>query len=339
MVGNVTHKPFTTSPWPHRWAVLLSLLTFPLIWLGGLVTTYDAGMAVPDWPGTYGYNLFLYPWSTWFFGPWDLFIEHGHRLLAAVVGLVVILMLVSSYGAHVPRHVRGCAWVALLLVLLQGGLGGLRVLFDARTIAMVHGCLGPSFFAFAVVLAVSSSRFWRSQSMIISRNAAGLRRLALATALLAGLQLLLGAQLRHVAEMTAPRYFSLFVVFHVFVAVVLVGHGLVLAARMYSLGRSGYAFQVITHLLVVLLLAQIALGASTWVVKYGWPVWFADWRFAASYTVQAASWWQSVVVTAHVAMGAMILAMAVVCAVISFRFLRSEQPVAAPSASLVGCPS
>ncbi len=66
--------------------MLLVCATFPLIWIGGLVTTYDAGMAVPDWPNTYGYNLFLYPWQTWVSGPWNLFIEHGHRLFGAVVG-------------------------------------------------------------------------------------------------------------------------------------------------------------------------------------------------------------------------------------------------------------
>ena len=52
------------SRWPHRWAVALACATFPLVWVGGLVTTTDSGMAVPDWPSTYGYNLFLYPWKT-----------------------------------------------------------------------------------------------------------------------------------------------------------------------------------------------------------------------------------------------------------------------------------
>ena len=77
--------------WPHRLAVLLVCRDVSLIWVGGLVTTYEAGMAVPDWPSTYGYNLFLYPWQTWLPGPWDLFIEHGHRLLGATVGLLTIL--------------------------------------------------------------------------------------------------------------------------------------------------------------------------------------------------------------------------------------------------------
>ena len=83
------------SPWPHRLAVALALVTFPLLFVGGLVTTYDAGMAVPDWPGTYGYNLFLYPWQSWLAAPWDLFIEHGHRLLGSVAGLVSIALVVA----------------------------------------------------------------------------------------------------------------------------------------------------------------------------------------------------------------------------------------------------
>src|SRR5438105_1159735 len=86
-----------SSPWPHRLAVLLACATFPLLWVGGLVTSYDAGMAVPDWPTTFGYNPFLYPWATWIFGPWDLFIEHGHRLLGAVVGLLTIALAVALW--------------------------------------------------------------------------------------------------------------------------------------------------------------------------------------------------------------------------------------------------
>ena len=76
----------TSSLWSHRWAVALSCATFPLLWVGGLVTTTDSGMAVPDWPNTYGYNLFLYPWETWITGPWALFLEHSHRLIGATVG-------------------------------------------------------------------------------------------------------------------------------------------------------------------------------------------------------------------------------------------------------------
>ena len=90
-----TSQPQADRYQPHRWAVGGACATFPLIWVGGLVTKYDAGMAVPDWPSTFGYNLFLYPWTTWLFGPWDLFIEHGHRLLGALVGMLTIGLLIS----------------------------------------------------------------------------------------------------------------------------------------------------------------------------------------------------------------------------------------------------
>src|SRR2546430_12262581 len=96
------------TAWPHRLAVALALATFPLIWVGGLVTTYDAGMAVPDWPGTYGYNLLRYPWQTWLAGPWDLFIEHGHRLLGATAGGLSTALVLVVFGSD-PRRSFVCA--------------------------------------------------------------------------------------------------------------------------------------------------------------------------------------------------------------------------------------
>src|SRR5688572_8610356 len=142
------------SLWPQRLTVLLALITFPLIWVGGLVTTYDAGMAVPDWPGTYGYNLFRYPWQTWLGGPWDLFIEHGHRLLGASAGIVAIALVAAVWLTGAPRVILLLSLGALGLVIFQGALGGARVLFDERMLALVHACVGPLFFAYLAVLAV-----------------------------------------------------------------------------------------------------------------------------------------------------------------------------------------
>ena len=132
-----------TSPWPHRWAVALACATFPLVWVGGLVTTTDAGMAVPDWPNTYGYNLFLYPWQTWLAGPWDIFVEHGHRMLGAVVGMITIGLLAVIWRNERRPWLRWVSLAALGLVIMQGVLGGMRVLLDERTLAMLHGCIGP----------------------------------------------------------------------------------------------------------------------------------------------------------------------------------------------------
>src|SRR5271154_7161274 len=148
------------NPWPHRLAVVLVCATFPLIWVGGLVTTYDAGMSVPDWPTTFGYNLFLYPWQTWLLGPWDLFIEHGHRLFASLVGLLTIILCVTLWVTKQPKWLKTLGLIALGGVIFQGVLGGMRVLLDERTLAMTHGCVGPAFFAFAAALAVVTSRRW-----------------------------------------------------------------------------------------------------------------------------------------------------------------------------------
>src|SRR6267154_1770274 len=109
VTNNLNSEP---SPWPHRLALLLCCATFPLVWVGGMVTTYKAGMAVPDWPTTYGYNLFLYPWQTWILGPWDLFIEHGHRLFGALVGMLTIALCVSLWMTKQPKWLRVMGLVA-----------------------------------------------------------------------------------------------------------------------------------------------------------------------------------------------------------------------------------
>ncbi|HEY7710462.1 MAG TPA: cytochrome oxidase assembly protein, partial [Candidatus Entotheonella sp.] len=150
-----------TLRWPHRWAVALACATFPLVWVGGLVTTTDSGMAVPDWPTTYGYNLFLYPLSTWLAGPWDIFVEHGHRLLGAIVGCLTIGLVVSLWRSESRTWLRWLGVAALLLVVSQGVLGGMRVVYDERSLAMFHGTTGPLFFAITVAMTVFTSRRWR----------------------------------------------------------------------------------------------------------------------------------------------------------------------------------
>src|SRR5438105_3381944 len=166
------------SHWPHRLAVALALVTFPLIWVGGLVTTYDAGMAVPDWPGTYGYNLLRYPWQTWLAGPWDLFIEHGHRLLGAMAGLLSIALVAVVLLTDRRRWLVIASLGALALVIVQGVLGGARVLFDERLIALIHGCIGPLFFAYLGGLVVATSRWWESSNALESASGERLARLA-----------------------------------------------------------------------------------------------------------------------------------------------------------------
>ncbi len=350
MPNSVNTVPF--NAWPHRVAVALCCATFPLIWAGGLVTTYDAGMAVPDWPSTFGYNIWLYPWSTWFFGPWDLFIEHSHRLLGTLVGLLAILFVVVVYRSADHRWMRPLAWGCLAGVVLQGGLGGARVLLDERHLAMIHGCVGPCFFAFTAALAVMAGADWRQTSPPAlagtgSRStrgtgnrqpatAAGLSRLATLTAGLAFLQLVLGAQLRHISIMAGPGQFRVFVFFHLIVAFALLAHALLLAVRSLRLGPSSGKSRLPAVALALFMVLQFVLGPATWVVNYGWPQWVADMPFAVGHTIQAKSLVQAMIVTAHVAVGSLVLASAAVVATRAVRLARVEVTAVGSTAMFVG---
>jgi cytochrome c oxidase assembly protein subunit 15 len=308
-----------------------------LIWAGGLVTTYDAGMAVPDWPSTFGYNLWLYPWSTWFSGPWDLFIEHGHRLLGTLVGILSIAFVVTVYRFERRLWMRRMAWICLAGVLLQGALGGARVLLDDRQLAMIHGCVGPSFFAFCAALAVMTSRFWREAPVATMPGAgSGLDRLSVLTAGLALVQLLLGAQVRHISIMSGPGVFRAFVFFHLVVAAALLVHALLLVARTFRAKPRSTNLTRPAVSLALLIGLQFVLGPATWVVNYGWPTWLAEMPFAAGHIVQAKSFLQAMIVTAHVAVGSLVLAYSVVVAMRSFRFMRMDATALGSTAMLVG---
>jgi cytochrome c oxidase assembly protein subunit 15 len=336
----VSDKPSSheTSPWPHRFAVLLVCATFPLIWVGGLVTTYDAGMAFDDWPTTRGYNLFLYPWQTWLAAPWDMFIEHGHRLLGALVGLVTIGFVWSVWQCDPRRWLRGAACAALALVVLQGGLGGLRVLLDERQLAMIHGCVGPAFFAYAVALAVMTSKWWQTAAPLAAtvELPIKLRRLSLLTLLFVYVQLLIGAQVRHVPVTASPDVFRFAVLFHLLMALVVTVHIVLLLAAVLKSHRKQPAFLWPALALAALIVVQLGLGASTWVVKYGWPEMLAGYSFAAGYTVQAKSLLPSLIVTGHVATGSLILALAVVMHVRAARAFRLETTAISSGALIVG---
>jgi len=301
------------SPWPHRLAVALALVTFPLIWVGGLVTTYDAGMAVPDWPGTYGYNLLLYPWQTWIGGPWDLFIEHGHRLLGTTAGLLAIALLATVLIADRRPWLIAAVAGALVLVIVQGVLGGARVLFDERLVAMVHGCIGPLFFAYMAALVVSTSRWWQAAPQIHSADGQRLTRAAWIGVGLAYFQLLLGAIVRHVPLAASPQVFRAALVLHLVVAAVLAVQVSWTAWQACStrevrgLRWQGWA-------LCLLVAVQVLLGVGTYVAKYSWPAWLGDYQFAAQYVIQEKSLAQSLMTTGHVANGSLTLFVSVVLA-------------------------
>lgn len=331
------------SSWPHRLAVLLTCATFPVIWVGGLVTTYDAGMAFPDWPTSYGYNVFLYPWQTWLSGPWDLFIEHGHRLLVAgVVGPVTLALAVVVYLREPRTWVRRLTWTAAMLVVVQAMLGGMRVRLDARLLAQIHACVGPAFFALCAALAVCTSRRWsavQDQNATARSERSRLPRAATATAALAYVQLLLGSQLRHMPVTADATIFRLAVFFHLIVAAALTAHVVVAWWRAEREARGDRWILRPARCLAALIVAQLALGGGAWVVNYGWPVWLSGYSWAAGYVVTREGFRQAIVTTGHVAVGSLILATAVVLALRAWRIAAERADTERARASSRLCPS
>ena len=177
----------------HRLALALCAATFVLILVGGLVTNTGAALAVPDWPTTFGYNMFLFPWSKMVGG---ILYEHSHRLLGAAVGMLTVALGVTLWLSERRRWLRWLGVAALLAVALQGALGGLRVLLVANGIAIVHGSLAQAFFGLAVCLALFTSPGWAA-APVPSTDAAPLRRLALLTTGVAYVQIVFGAFLTH----------------------------------------------------------------------------------------------------------------------------------------------
>jgi cytochrome c oxidase assembly protein subunit 15 len=204
---------------------------------------------------------------------------------------------------------------------MQGGLGGARVLFDARSLAMLHGCVATAFFAYCVALAVFTSRKWKPLGQVANASVARFRRIALLTVVFSYLQLIIGAQIRHISVMASPSVFRAVVLFHLVMAVVVTFHAfqLLLAAKQHyaaiaPLGRPAMW-------LAALVLLQVALGGATWVAKYGWPDMFANYSFAAPHVIHANSWLQATIVTLHVATGSLIVAFSVTVLARSIRLL------------------
>jgi cytochrome c oxidase assembly protein subunit 15 len=319
------------SPWPHRLAVALACATFPLVWVGGLVTTTGSGMAVPDWPNTYGYNLFLYPLSTWLAGPWDIFVEHGHRLLGAAIGMLTIALLSVLWQTEDRDWMRWFGVAALGLVVFQGVLGGMRVIFNERTLAMLHGSTAPLFFAMTVAMAVFTSKRWLlGTTDCAADNPADtghIRQLAVVTWFLVYLQILLGAVLRHVPIVTEPATFALVVWFHLFMAGILMLHILVLVWAVLRQSGQWPLLRWLAIALVVLFFGQLSLGITTWLLKYSVPYWASEWVPSVPLTIVDNGWLQTHVVTTHVAVGSLLLATSLAIALYSLRLLAVPRPL------------
>lgn len=328
----MTHRSSTPWNWPHLVACLLVAVTAVLLSFGALVTTYEAAMAVPDWPGTYGHNMLLFPLAEWLHGPWDLFLEHGHRLLGALVGMITLLLAGLVWWRGGTPLVRSLAVAAVLLVVLQGALGGARVLLDDKTIAKVHACTGPLFFAVAVALATLSRRAdcGRNGSEpdgsepdgavaaatpgVVARGAAWM---ATALFVVAYLQLVAGAQLRHLDAAVDPATFHGLVALHVVGAVTVLMLALAVVAATAGRRLDAPAAWWWARGVLLMVACQWLLGLGTWVVTWGAPAGLLPESWQSADPLLARSAWSAAVVTGHVVLGMLILGATVALAIAS----------------------
>ena len=318
------------------------MATFVLVGIGGLVTSHGVGMAVPDWPTTFGYNMFLFPVSKWVGG---IFFEHVHRLIASSVGIFTIVLTLWLWFGESRRWLRNLGWAALALVILQGLLGGLRVTLLKDEIGIFHACLAQVFFGLLTVITLATSRLWQriSAADVPPGPVRTLVRIAILTTVVIYVQLALGATMRHehrdlaildfpmaygqiiptvttakLAEINTwrePRTLSEVTAFqmaHRFLALVVATGVVACLFRARAAGLRDTPLAPLSDAWFLLLASQITLGA--------WVVW----------SNKAAD-----IATAHVATGATMLALGVAIATICLRLLRGAGTMSTRPGSLV----
>jgi cytochrome c oxidase assembly protein subunit 15 len=284
----------------HRFAVFTAGATLLLIVAGALVTSNDAGLAVPDWPLSFGQ---LFPPMVG-----GVFYEHGHRLVASVVGLLTVVLAVWLWRSEPRRWVRWLGAAALGTVVAQGVLGGLTVLFLLpRPVSIGHAALAQLFFALTVSLALFTSASWKQEApMLEETSPPPLAHLAAAATVAILVQLVLGASYRHGALGILP-------------------HLIWAGAVVYAAERAARAVRerfpsvaelaTPARLLMGLVYTQLALGGLAL---------FA--RLAAKDAPQPQAWMVACTVV-HVAVGALTLAASVVLTLQAVR--RVTRPVTA----------
>jgi Uncharacterized protein required for cytochrome oxidase assembly len=329
-------NPTSPTIWFNRFAWFTCIATLFLICSGGMVTSKGVGLAVPDWPTTFGYNMFLFPVSKWIGG---IFFEHTHRLIASIVGFMTIILAVWLRLSEDRQWVRSLGYFALAAVILQGVLGGLRVTMLKDEIGIFHACLAQAFLGLLVVIALATMEFWQTISNnkgVDLAKLAPIKSIAVFTTVLIYIQLALGATMRHqhrdlaildfptayrqwipdtsanaIATINAWRdaqalsdvtAFQIWLqMAHRFLAAVIAVAVLTLCLRVWRDARQITSLRRLSILWVALLLGQVTLGA--------WTIW----------SNKAAD-----IATAHVAIGATMLSFGVsICAILR-RTLRSQ---------------
>lgn len=232
----------------HRLALATMGGALALVLVGGLVTNTGSALAVPDWPTTFGYPMFSFPWSQMVGG---VLYEHSHRLLGSVVGFLTLALAAALWP--LGGRLRALGLAAVGAVTVQGVVGGLRVVLVRDGLAIVHGSLAQAFVALLALIALKTSPGALRPPAPLDPP---LRRLAVGAAGLVYGQIVLGAFLTHAGHLELHLVGAL----AVYALVPVVG------AR---LARTGDPISAsVARALLVLLGAQLALGVGSLVARY-----------------------------------------------------------------------
>ena len=309
------------TQWRFRFSILTVVVCVALISWGGLVTSIDAGLAVPDWPTSFGsYD----PLATGFEDPADpssrwwhhlpILAEHGHRLLGALVGLLTVILALWTWRTDARRWMRWLGFAALGLVIFQGILGGLRVIWVSLDLAVVHALTAQLYFSLLVALALFSSRGWLQAESVptVSPEKKRLRTLALATVVSLYIQIILGALLRHPG---LGVHFG-FAIVHITGASIVLGLVLATSSRVRQDFSTHRLLNRTAWIMLGTVAVQLMLGFSAFTVLL----------FETRVTQR--SMIQVILNSAHLVIGALLLASAVCLALLALRRPASTTPTA-----------
>ena len=243
----------------HWTAWLTAAVALLPIGVGALVTTLDAGMAFADWPTSDGQNMLLYPWLQ---SARDEFVEHGHRLAGMVVGFCSIALVVVAWTQSRLRIHRVGSLLILLAVIVQGVLGGTRVLWDERVLAMVHAVFAACFLCGVAVFVQVTSRQWsqvaETQPTPNRPDWTQLKFLTSIAPLVVLGQFVVGSLVRHQGRALHAHLGLAFVV------------TILLAVTAYHAWRTRDRWlRTAAAFVVASLLVQISLGGGGWATRYG----------------------------------------------------------------------
>jgi cytochrome c oxidase assembly protein subunit 15 len=268
---------------------------------GALVTSNDAGLAVPDWPTSFG-SLHRVPPMVG-----GVFYEHGHRMVAQFVGLLTILLAVWTQRVERRPWMRKLGWAALGAVIFQGILGGITVLtFLPWYISSLHAFGAQTFFSLTVLIALFTSRGWVEGGPRQVMSSGLLRLPGLSMLVVAALyaQLLTGAAFRHGGVSFLP---------HVVSAVVVTAILLWAITRVLTQHSGVSDLRRPATVMLALLVTQIGLGFAAYLAR-------VEWAQEAAQPLPVMVW----TTVAHVAMGALLLATAFVLAAQAHRHAAVE---------------